>query len=164
MAGLRLIPRFVLDLGVFTDHLRQLTLEVRHMSETLAAELGNLQARVAEMTSVNQGTSTLLSGLSDRLSAALARAAQNGATPEQLAEFHDLNNQIGQQNQALAAAVSKNTPADMNPNSQGGGGTANAGADQGSAAALPGGSQQSGGTTDGTSGTTATPSADAPAA
>lgn len=65
--------------------------------------LTDLQAKVAANTSVDQSAITLLQGLKQRLDDALA----NNDT----AALQQLSADLGSSNDALAAAVSQNTPA-----------------------------------------------------
>lgn len=70
-----------------------------------------LQAEVANQTTVDQSAITLLQGLSTQLAAALAAAANAGATPAQLQALTDLQTSLAANDTSLAAAVKTNTPA-----------------------------------------------------
>lgn len=78
------------------------------MSETIASELADLQARVTAQTSVNQSAVTLLQGLSALLQTAISNA---GLTPDQASAFDQVKAQMDSNSSALSAAVVANTPA-----------------------------------------------------
>lgn len=69
----------------------------------MANELDDLKAAVAKDTEVDQSAITLLNGLKEKLDAAIA-----SGDPAQLTA---LSQQLGSNSDALAAAVTANTPA-----------------------------------------------------
>lgn len=73
-----------------------------------------LGTKVAALTSVVASTKELLKGLREQLAAAIAAAANAGATPAQLEALNALTVTLGTQEDDLAAAVAEGT---------GGGGT-----------------------------------------
>ena len=81
----------------------------------LADEIAKLQADVTAETSANQAAITLINGFASQLAAAVAAAAANGATPDQLAALQALETTISQNSTTLASAVTANTPAAAHP-------------------------------------------------
>lgn len=76
------------------------------MSDTVANEISNLQASVSGLTDQVQKSTAMIQGLNQQLSAAIAAAANAGATPQQLEQLNALNQQITQDTADLAAAAS----------------------------------------------------------
>jgi 3-oxoacyl-ACP reductase-like protein len=77
----------------------------------LSDKISALQGDVAALTAVDTSAVALLSGLSTQLAAAIQAAKDAGMTDEQAAELDSLHSAITGQTDALAAAVSANTPA-----------------------------------------------------
>lgn len=75
--------------------------------ETLAA----LQAEVARNKSVDDSAIALLNGIQARIQAAVDAAIAGGATSEQVAAVQALADNLKSDTDALAAAVTANTPA-----------------------------------------------------
>jgi hypothetical protein len=80
---------------------------------TMAGELDNLRAEVAENGSAIDSAITLLNGLKTRLDEAIASG--------NMAEVQALSNELSNKTDSLAAAVTANTPAEGETN--GGDGT-----------------------------------------
>lgn len=76
-----------------------------------APVLNDLQAAVTKMTTVAASAVTLINGIADRIKAAVDAAIANGATPEELAPVTAEVAALNSGADALAAAVSANTPA-----------------------------------------------------
>jgi len=74
-------------------------------------KIAALQAEVANNTTVEKSAVTLLQGLSSQLAAAIAAAANAGATPAQLQALTDLQTALNTNDTDLAAAIAANTPA-----------------------------------------------------
>lgn len=72
-----------------------------------------LTNEVTKQTTVDASAVTLLQGLSAQLAAALAAAANAGATPAQLAALQALQTTLAGNDTTLAAAVVANTPASV---------------------------------------------------
>lgn len=89
--------------------------KVKKMSEELQAELDALASDVESLTSVDQSAISLLNGLSAQLSAALAAAANSGASEAQLAQLTSLDTALKNRTTELANAVTSNTPAAQPP-------------------------------------------------
>lgn len=70
-----------------------------------------LQNEVAENTTVEKSAVALLQGLSTQLAAAIAAAANAGATPAQLQSLTDLQTALNANDTDLAKAIAANTPA-----------------------------------------------------
>lgn len=70
-----------------------------------------LQTDVANLTTVDQSAVALINGFAAQLAAAVAAAQAAGATATQLQSLTDLHTAITAQDDALAAAVTANTPA-----------------------------------------------------
>lgn len=85
--------------------------EVKRMSDNLQSAIDQLRQDVAQQTSVTQSAVTLLNGIPALIQDAISKAQAAGATPDQMAALHELDASIQQQTQALAQAVSANTPA-----------------------------------------------------
>jgi hypothetical protein len=111
------------------------------MSATLDTELSALKASVEQEGDQVTAAVTLLSGLSNQLSAALAAAKANGATDAQLANVDSIVASIQAQTQALASAITANTPAATAPvsgsDSPAGGGSDTVAAGSGSDTVAP---------------------------
>ena len=69
-----------------------------------------LQTEVANQTTVDASAVTLMQGLSTQLAAALAAAANAGATPAQLAALTALQTSLAGNDTTMAAAVLASTP------------------------------------------------------
>lgn len=80
------------------------------MSAELQAKIDALQSDVEDLTAADNSAITLLNGLSAQLSAALADAANSGATEAQLASLTDLDQTLKASTTGLANAVASNTP------------------------------------------------------
>ena len=93
------------------DLLTVIQKEIKHMSDTLPAELTALTANVAALKTTADEAITLLNGISARIDAAVAAALAAGATQAQLAEMSALNTAVASETAALAAAVVAGTPA-----------------------------------------------------
>lgn len=76
-------------------------------SELLAA----LDAEVTRAKSVDASAATLIRGITQRVSDAVAAAIKNGATEEQLAPVQAEVDALKASSDDLSAAVSENTPA-----------------------------------------------------
>ena len=74
-------------------------------------KIAALQTEVANQTTVDNSAVALLQGLSTQLAAALAAAANAGATPAQLQALTDLQTTLAANDTTLSAAVTANTPA-----------------------------------------------------
>jgi hypothetical protein len=128
-----------------------ITQRMTTMSDALSSRISDLQADVASNSNVVDSVKITLSNLQQELQDAMARATAAGATPQQLQSLADLHATLGQQRDALAAAVAANTPASP------GGGTTTPPATP-PATGTPGGTTTAPGTpTDTTGGTTPTP-------
>lgn len=73
--------------------------------------IAQLQADVANLTTVDQSAMALITGFATQLAAAVAAAAAAGASPAQLQSLTDLHTTIVAQDDALAGAVASGTPA-----------------------------------------------------
>jgi len=73
--------------------------------------LDALKAEVARVKDVDDSAVALINGIAARISAAVTAAIANGATAEELAPVTDEVAALKSNNDALAAAVSANTPA-----------------------------------------------------
>jgi len=142
------------------------------------AEIADLRDDVSQESTVIASAVTLMSGLSDKLAAALAAAQNAGATPEQLQALTEVHQALVANRAQLAQAVAANTPAQDSGSTPPSGDTttppASSGSDQtgdgsgsqtsggdGGTETPPGGSV--GGPVDGgASGSTGTPPDDAP--
>lgn len=80
-----------------------------HMSAELQTKIDALQSDVEALTTAESSAIALLNGLSAQLSAALAAAAEAGATEAQLAALTDLDTTIKGGITSLANAVASNT-------------------------------------------------------
>lgn len=76
----------------------------------LADNITQLQADVAQLTTVDASAEALINGFAAQLVAAVAAAQAAGASPAQLQALTDLSTAIETQSSGLAAAVSANTP------------------------------------------------------
>lgn len=85
--------------------------EILTKMAALDAAITKLQADVAAEKTVEDSAVTLLQGLSAQLAAALAAAANAGATPAQLQALTDLSTTLEANTTTLSAAVTANTPA-----------------------------------------------------
>jgi hypothetical protein len=83
--------------------IESLTTEIKIMSP----QVQKLQQDVAAMRDVNQSAVTLLQGLSQQLKDAIANAKDAG----DMAALDALSTDLEQQTQALAGAITENTPA-----------------------------------------------------
>lgn len=81
---------------------RQLLLEILGKVNQMAGELEALRAEVANNNTVSQSAITLLQGLKAALDAAIASG--------DMTQVKAISDQLGTQDQALAAAVTANTP------------------------------------------------------
>ena len=79
------------------------------MSTDVNSALLELQADVAQETTVDQSAVTLIQGIPALIAAAVAQAQAAGATPAQLAAFDQLGAQITANATGLAAAVTAGT-------------------------------------------------------
>jgi ABC-type transporter Mla MlaB component len=77
--------------------------------------IAQLQADVANLTTVDQSAMALITGFATQLAAAVAAAAAAGASPAQLQSLTDLHTAIVAQDDALAGAVASGTPAASPP-------------------------------------------------
>lgn len=77
----------------------------------MAQVLDDLRAQVAATTEVEQSAVNLLTGLAARIEAAIAAAIAGGATAAELAPVADEVAALRTNTDALAAAVTANTPA-----------------------------------------------------
>ena len=98
-------------LNTLSAQITALQEQVKTMSDSITAELANLQSTVASEITVENSAVALINGIPALISAAVAAAGAAGATPDQLAAFGTLNTQIQASSTALAAAVTANTPA-----------------------------------------------------
>ena len=73
--------------------------------------LADLTAEIQKATTVEASATALISGIADRIAAAVAAAIANGATAAELAPVADLGKTLDAQSDALQAAVTANTPA-----------------------------------------------------
>ena len=80
---------------------------IERKEDIMTGELTNLQAEVAETTTVTQSAIVLLNGLAAQLAAAIA-----SGDPNALVALHD---SLKTSTDALAAAVAANTPAAPTP-------------------------------------------------
>jgi hypothetical protein len=105
---LSLHPRqFATVLQFFAAKFKSLENHMAALDDAISA----LQTEVANQTTVDNSAVTLLQGLSTQLAAALAAAANAGATPAQLAELTALQTALAANDTTLGAAVTANTPA-----------------------------------------------------
>lgn len=77
--------------------------------------LAELEAQITAATTVVQSATTLILGIPGLIQSAVDAAIANGATAEQLAPFDALGDELQAQANALAAAVSANTPTPPSP-------------------------------------------------
>lgn len=89
------------------DELKEVLGLINYRLETIMADLTKLQSDVAAQTSVVQGVSTLLSQLSKEIS---DLKNQGTADPTLQAAIDDLASKVEANSQALADAVTANTP------------------------------------------------------
>jgi hypothetical protein len=80
-------------------------------ANTLAQVLANLQAEVANNTTVESSALTLVQAIPTMIQNAVTQALAEGATGQQLSSFNTLITQLQQNDTNLAAAVTVNTPA-----------------------------------------------------
>lgn len=85
------------------------------MSAELQTKIDALQSDVEALTTAEDSAVALLTGLSAQLTAALAAAADAGATEAQLSSLTDLDTTIKGGIQNLANAVASNTPGSQPP-------------------------------------------------
>jgi hypothetical protein len=92
---------------------RVTTLQTQEKTDMAALDnaISALQTEVANQTTVDASAVTLMQGLSTQLAAALAAAANAGATPTQLAALTALQTSLAGNDTTMAAAVTANTPA-----------------------------------------------------
>jgi lysozyme len=93
-------------------------------TNTIASEIERLRQNVADQGTEIQGAVTFINGVPGLIAAAIAQAQAAGATPEQLAAFDDLNNQLVTQRDSLHGAVAANTPSAGGTTDTGAGGGA----------------------------------------
>jgi len=86
-------------------------LKIKKTMSQLDDAITALQNEVTAEEAVEQSAITLINGIASQIAAAVAAATAAGATPAQLAEITALQASITTSSQALAAAVSANTPA-----------------------------------------------------
>jgi lysozyme len=79
-------------------------------TDSIAAELANLQASVASAIDTENKAVTLIQGIPALIQAAVDQAVAAGTPPEQLQAFHDLNDQLVAATQPLAQAVASQSP------------------------------------------------------
>jgi hypothetical protein len=94
--------------------LAQLLAGIARLENKMAAlddQITALTAQVKANTDVENSALVLIQGFSARLDAAVAAALAAGATPAQLQALTDLGTAIKTSDDALAAAVTANTPA-----------------------------------------------------
>jgi uncharacterized protein Yka (UPF0111/DUF47 family) len=84
--------------------------EIKEMSETVTAAYENLKTRVEALTTEKDAVVAFIEGVPDLIKHAVEDAQGKGATPEQLAAFDALADTIQSDRDAMAAAVSANTP------------------------------------------------------
>jgi len=77
----------------------------------MAADLSGITNAVTKATTVEASAQALIEGFQGRLDAAVAAAISNGATAEELKPVSDLSAALDAESDALAAAVTANTPA-----------------------------------------------------
>lgn len=92
----------------WVDDLKEVLGLINYRLETMMADLTKLQSDVNAQTSVVQGVSTLLSQLSKEIS---DLKNQGSADPALQAAIDDLASRVEANSQALADAVTANTPA-----------------------------------------------------
>jgi lysozyme len=97
-------------LGQFTTIQQELS-AMSGTTDSITAELQNLQQTVANASGVEQSAMNLIQGIPALIQAAVQQAQANGATPQQLQAFADLNTQLQQNTQTLADAVAQQQPA-----------------------------------------------------
>jgi hypothetical protein len=88
----------------FDDEVKKLLHQIIQKLTKMGQELDDLKAAVAKNTEVEQSAVTLITGLKEKLDAAIA-----SGDPAQLTA---LSTELGSSSDALAAAVTANTPAD----------------------------------------------------
>ena len=85
--------------------------EIRHMSDTFANQLAQLQADVAAQGTVIASATTAFQGLAAQIAAAVTAAKNAGASDTQVAGIAAVRQGLEANTAALAAAVPANTPA-----------------------------------------------------
>ena len=85
--------------------------DIKTMSGSIDDAIANLTARVQADTDATNAAATMINGFAAQLAAAVAAAQSAGATPAQLQSLTDLGTTIQANADALATAVSANTPA-----------------------------------------------------
>jgi hypothetical protein len=78
---------------------------------TASEQIAALTAQVNRATTVEKSAQSLIEGIQSRIDNAVAAAIANGATAEQLQPVSDLGTALDSESDALAAAVTANTPA-----------------------------------------------------
>lgn len=94
--------------------LEKLLSKVTTMSSSItnvAQALTVLKGDVTNLTSVVTSSQAAFQGITAQLAAALQKAQDAGATPEQLQGFADLHTGLVQETDALTASIVANTPA-----------------------------------------------------
>jgi type II secretory pathway component PulM len=87
--------------------------EIRTMSQSvnqLGQSITELQADVTRSADVTQSAVTLIQGFAQRLQDAITAAQAEGVTPDQLQALTALHASVSANSDALAAAVTANTP------------------------------------------------------
>jgi uncharacterized membrane protein YdfJ with MMPL/SSD domain len=97
-----------LQLGIL-EELILIRRELRHMQQQIQDNLDQLRAQVAANTSIDQSAVALLSGLHQQLEDALAGADTDPS--DVIAAIQGISQQLKNDTDALAAAVTANTPA-----------------------------------------------------
>ena len=77
----------------------------------MAADLSGITNAVTKATTVEASAQALIEGFQARLDAAVTAAIANGATDAELQPVKDLSAALDTESDALAAAVTANTPA-----------------------------------------------------
>ena len=84
---------------------------VQRMSDTFDANLTGLASDMQGLTTVVGSVTTFIDGLEERLAAALAEAASNGVTPQQVAAVTAIREALALEKSNLANAIVTGTPA-----------------------------------------------------
>lgn len=92
------------------EAISKLELKMDENNKTVGVAIADLKAKVATLVTASDSATVLILGFKERLDAAIAAAATQGVSPEELAALHELSATIGTEAGELAAAVAANTP------------------------------------------------------
>lgn len=106
-----LLRRIILGNRVIITTLFRLGSGIANMERQMALDLAALEAAVAKNTEVDESASVLL----DALTAEIKRLADQSTNPAEQARLNELAASLAARNDALSAAVLKNTPSAPEP-------------------------------------------------